>query len=108
MALLSIDILRDEVARRLGSILQGAVWSLDDDSYGHRGHVAVKDNSSFGAVTHCTLVIISPFFSEMTLLKRHKIVQETLGTGFFESLHSLSLKLKAPDEGGSEALRGEI
>lgn len=53
---------------------------------------------------HFEAVIVSPEFSGLGLLARHRLVYEVLGDDLGEAIHAISLKTYAPEEWGQENL----
>ena len=49
-----------------------------------------------------SLVMVSPEFTGLTSIKRHRLVNNLLKEEFDAGLHALSLKLKTPEEWDKE------
>jgi acid stress-induced BolA-like protein IbaG/YrbA len=60
-------------------------------------HLAVE-----GDGMHFEALIVSPDFSGLGLLARHRLVYEALGDELGEAIHALSLKTYAPEEWNKE------
>lgn len=63
-----------------------------DDSARHAGH---RDAAT---AAHFTVRIVSPHFSGLSLVARHRLVYAALSAQFAAGLHALSIDAKAPDE----------
>jgi len=51
---------------------------------------------------HFEALIVSPEFSGLGLLARHRLIYEALGDELGEAIHALSLKTYAPEEWNKE------
>jgi BolA protein len=73
--------------------------SLDiaDDSAAHAGHAGARDGG------HYTLTIVSPHFAGKSMVARHRMVYQALGTLMREGIHALALVARAPGEAGPAA-----
>lgn len=89
----------NRIKTKLQSALDATVLEVEDVSYQHAGHVAVKDNPN--NETHFNLKIISPKFDGQTLIKRHRMVYDLLADELESGLHALSIQAKTPKEAGS-------
>ena len=69
-----------------------------DFSWQHAGHMGMDPNSPKVGGTHLRIIIVSPLFSEMGLMDRHRRVHEALADAFAEKLHALELKVYSPLE----------
>ena len=87
----------DERARRIEEILRRRFspvhLELRDESHKHVGH---RGASSGGGHYHVTLVVAE--FEELSLLERHRLVNEALRDLFGGTIHALGLKTRAPSE----------
>ena len=81
-------LLRERLA-----VLQPLRLDIIDDSALHAGHAGA------GSGGHYRLLIVSAAFSGKTTLARHRIVYDTLGELMHSTIHALSIKALAPDEG---------
>lgn len=76
--------------------LEAALLEVEDVSYQHAGHAAVKDSSA--TETHFNVNIVSSKFDGQTLVKRHRMVYELLSDELQSGLHALSITAKTPKE----------
>lgn len=65
---------------------------IQDDSALHAGHAG---NTGGG---HYTITIVSEHFDNLSLLKRHRLVYDTIGTLMKTDVHALSIHAKTPAE----------
>jgi len=64
-----------------------------DDSRRHAGHAGAA-----GGGGHYIVTVVSPDFAGKSLLERHRMVYEALGTRMHEDIHALALTTRAPGE----------
>lgn len=65
---------------------------IQDDSDLHAGHAG---NTGGG---HYTITIVSDDFANLSLLKRHRLVYDTVGILMKTDIHALSIHAKTPAE----------
>jgi BolA protein len=65
---------------------------IQDDSALHAGHAGNTGGS------HFTLFIVSKQFEDLSLIKRHRKVHDTVGTLLEKDIHALSIKALTPSE----------
>ncbi|MFM7469158.1 MAG: BolA family protein [Vampirovibrionales bacterium] len=73
-----------------------ATVHIIDNSWKHAGHVGIPSDVLGG--THLAIEMISPIFSGMDLLSRHRWVFTVLNEERKRFLHAMELQLKAPEE----------
>ncbi|KAK7291312.1 hypothetical protein RIF29_06339 [Crotalaria pallida] len=88
----------NRIKSKLQTALEATVLELDDVSYQHAGHAAMKQNPSDNQETHFNLNIVSPKFEGQTLVKRHRMVYDLLADELSSGLHALSIVAKTPHE----------
>ncbi|PCJ32758.1 MAG: transcriptional regulator [Gammaproteobacteria bacterium] len=66
--------------------------TIQDDSHLHAGHAG---NTGGG---HFTLLIVSDDFTGLSLIKRHRLVFDTVGDLMKTHIHALSIQAKTPAE----------
>lgn len=84
--------------QKLQSSLEASALDIEDVSYQHAGHAAVKDNAN---ETHFNIKVISPKFEGQSLVKRHRMVYDLLTDELNSGLHAISIVAKTPKESGS-------
>ncbi|MDC9724788.1 MAG: BolA family transcriptional regulator [Gammaproteobacteria bacterium] len=72
--------------------LKPSYLDIQDDSALHSGHAG---NTGGG---HYTLTIVSEDFANLSLIKRHRLVYDTVGTLMKTDIHALSIHAKTPTE----------
>jgi len=65
---------------------------IQDDSALHAGHAG---NTGGG---HYTITIVSDAFDSLPLIKRHRLVYDTIGILMKTDIHALSIHAKTPAE----------
>jgi BolA protein len=66
---------------------------LEDDSAQHAGHVGAQ-----GGGGHYNLTIVSPRFSGLSRVARHRLVYTTLGDLMSTRIHALAIQALSPNE----------
>ncbi|EES05477.1 hypothetical protein BDA96_04G240200 [Sorghum bicolor] len=84
--------------QKLQSVLEASALDIEDVSYQHAGHAAVKDNAN---ETHFNVKVVSPKFEGQSLVKRHRMVYDLLRDELSSGLHAVSIVAKTPKELGS-------
>lgn len=78
---------------RIRSLLEEALsphyLEIIDDSHLHIGHAGAK-----GGAGHFTVIIGAPVFSELSMLKQHRLVYQALDTMMHSEIHALSIQIK--------------
>ncbi|PIQ85025.1 MAG: BolA family transcriptional regulator [Candidatus Omnitrophica bacterium CG11_big_fil_rev_8_21_14_0_20_45_26] len=67
--------------------------SVIDDSAKHAGHTGVHEDSG-----HFTIVIVSHFFENRSLVERHRFIYQTVQSLMQERIHALAIKALTPVE----------
>ncbi len=80
----------EEIRRRLAAALSPVELDVLDEGHKHAGHA----NEGKG---HFHVRIVSPDFSGMSPIKRHRLIYEALGELMDKGIHALSIDAKAPD-----------
>ncbi|KAK7270700.1 hypothetical protein RJT34_26048 [Clitoria ternatea] len=86
----------NRIKTKLQTALEATVLEVDDVSYQHAGHAAVKETSD--KETHFNVKIVSPKFEGQSLVKRHRMVYDLLADELQSGLHALSIVAKTPHE----------
>lgn len=84
------------IEARLREALTPQHIELVDESHKHRGHAGAADGRG-----HYRLRIISPAFSGLRPLARHRRVYEALGGLMASDIHALTIEALAPEELGA-------
>lgn len=83
----------EKIRAALEAALAPAQMSIRDDSHRHIGHAGARDGRG-----HFDVHIISPAFTGMNPLQRHRAVYEALGDLMLTDIHALALKARTPEE----------
>ncbi|MCL7050370.1 hypothetical protein MKW94_023984 [Papaver nudicaule] len=87
----------NRIKQKLQSSLEASILEVEDVSYQHAGHAAVKDGAD---ETHFNVKIVSSKFDGQSLVKRHRMVYELLNDELESGLHAISIVAKTPQETG--------
>ncbi|MBK7685062.1 MAG: BolA family transcriptional regulator [Rhodocyclaceae bacterium] len=79
-----------EIERRLQE-LKPLLVEVIDDSAKHAGHAGARDGGG-----HFRLRIIAACFSGLSVIARHRLVYDALGTLMQREIHALSIDASAP------------
>lgn len=71
---------------------------VEDVSYQHAGHAAVRGSAGDDGETHFNLRIVSDAFQGKSLVKRHRLIYDLLQEELKNGLHALSIVAKTPAE----------
>ena len=83
----------EAIRERLAAALAPLELDIVDESHRHAGHQGARDGRG-----HFAVRIVSAAFEGKTLLARHRLVYDALGTLMQTDIHALSLKAQAPSE----------
>jgi BolA protein len=83
-----VDALRVALATLEPSLLE-----ISDDSHKHAGHEGARDGRG-----HFSLLIVSPQFSGLNAIARHRAVYAAVGELMQTDIHALSMRAYAPEE----------
>ena len=73
--------------------LQPTHLVIHDNSKRHKGHAG---NTTGGG--HYKVFIVSECFAGLSLIRRHRLIYDTVGSLMHTDIHALSIDAKAPDE----------
>ncbi|XP_041970332.1 bolA-like protein DDB_G0274169 [Aricia agestis] len=83
-------IIANSIKTKLQTALQTKHLDVINESYMH--------NVPKGAETHFKVVVVSSQFEGLPLIKRHRLVNETLKEELQNGVHALSIVAKTPDQ----------
>ncbi|KAF3775418.1 BOLA1 protein [Nymphaea thermarum] len=83
------------IKQKLQSALEATALDIEDVSYKHAGHAAVRSDAT---ETHFNVKIVSQKFEGQNLVKRHRMVYDLLAEELQSGLHALSIVAKTPQE----------
>lgn len=81
------------IEQRLQQALQPEQLQIDDESHLHKGHVGAQDGRG-----HFAVHIVSPVFSGVSAVQRHKLIYQALGELMQTDIHALRIAAYAADE----------
>lgn len=84
----------DAIRAKLTAAFSPQTLHVYDDSEKHRGHAGHRE----GGETHFRVTIVSSAFEGITLVARHRKINETLAEEFRAGLHALQLSTLTPEE----------
>ena len=94
---MSVPAANPERIARMQVLLQAAFnpdsLEVTDDSHKHIGHAGARDG-----LGHFSVDIVSPAFSGLLPLARHRAVYAALGQMMTTDIHALSIRARTPDE----------
>ncbi len=82
-----------EIERRLRDALDPESLQVEDESHLHAGHAGARDGRG-----HFRVSIISEAFEGLTLIRRHRLVYEAMGSLMETDIHALSIEAIASSE----------
>lgn len=85
----------NRIRQKLESALEARLLEIEDVSYQHAGHAAVKGDAN---ETHFNIRVVSPKFDGQNLVKRHRMVYDLLADELKSGLHAISIVAKTPQE----------
>ena len=80
------------IERRLRERIAAERVEIMDDSAQHAGHVGAK------AGGHFSITVVSPKFSGLNAVQRHRLVYDALGELMRTDIHALSIRALTPAE----------
>ncbi len=84
----------EEIRVRLEGALTPIELEIVDQSHEHRGHAGWRE----GGETHFHMRLVSEAFAGQTRIARQRMVHRALGGLLKETVHALSMDLRAPGE----------
>ncbi|MBT9567317.1 MAG: BolA family transcriptional regulator [Thiobacillus sp.] len=82
----------DLIRQRLAA-LDPETLTLEDQSAQHKGHAGAASGGG-----HFHLTLVSPKFSNLSTLARHRLVYEAMGELMQREIHALSITALSPEE----------
>jgi BolA family transcriptional regulator, general stress-responsive regulator len=86
-----------DTLRRIEQTLRGALapsaLTLEDESHLHRGHAGAQSGRG-----HFKVRLVADAFAGKTLIARHRLVYQALGSLMETDIHALSIEALSPDE----------
>lgn len=85
-------ITTDTIVQKLAAKLNATVPTIEDESHLHAGHVGAREGS------HFRVVVVSPQFAGLTMVKQHRLVYEALSEEMQLGIHALALQTFTPEQ----------
>ena len=82
----------DLIRQRLAA-LEPETLTLEDESAQHKGHAGAASGGG-----HFHLTLVSPRFSKLSTLARHRLVYDAMGELMQREIHDLSITALSPEE----------
>ncbi len=92
---------RDSIIAKLTQALAPQTLDVIDESDKHAGHGGWRE----GGETHFRVRIVSPAFSGMSRVNRHRKINELLAEDLATGVHALAIEARAPEETDPRAAR---
>jgi len=95
------DAVLDEVRSRLQArfrVGDPETLQVIDDGHLHAGHAGARDGGR-----HLRLRIVSPVFTGLGALSRHRLVYDCLSDLMPRPIHALAMRLSSPEDPGTAA-----
>ncbi|KAF8113959.1 hypothetical protein N665_0043s0032 [Sinapis alba] len=86
------------IREKLEKELNPVELEVEDVSYQHAGHAAVRGSAGDDGETHFNLRVVSDAFQGKSLVKRHRMIYDLLQEELQSGLHALSIVAKTPAE----------
>jgi BolA protein len=89
----------DRIRALLQDGLAPTVLDLVDESHLHAGHAGAASGGS-----HYRLTIVAPAFSGLNLVRRHRLVYDSVHLMMQHEIHALAITALTPDELAAKAV----
>jgi BolA protein len=88
----------DRICALLQAALSPTVLDLVDESHLHAGHAGAASGGS-----HYRLTIVAPAFAGLNLVRRHRLVYDSVHLMMQHEIHALAISALTPDEFDAKA-----
>lgn len=88
------QIVAQRITEKITKALKPEQLSVEDESHLHAGHAGARP----GGETHFRLTVVSDQFTGLSLVKRHRLINEALAEELQGPIHALAIKALSPDE----------
>ncbi len=82
------------ITEKITKALEPTKISVKDESHLHAGHAGAKPEGE----THFRLTVVSPRFAGLSLVMRHRLINEALAEELQGPVHALAIKALSPEE----------
>lgn len=83
----------EQIREALSAALDVKFVEVTDESHLHLGHAGAR--SGMG---HFHVKVVAPEFTELSLIKRHRLIYDAVGGLMKTDIHALSIDAISPDE----------
>ncbi|QRV96551.1 bolA domain protein [Ceratobasidium sp. AG-Ba] len=90
--------MHQSIQTKLTELLKPTTFEIQNDSWQHRHHAAMRESGGGNGETHFTLRIVSDAFKGKSTMQRHRMIYGALSEELAQGLHALSLQTKTPEE----------
>jgi len=88
------QVVVQKITEKITKALKPAQISVEDESHLHAGHAGARPEGE----THFRLTVVSAQFTGLSLVKRHRLINEALAEELQGPIHALAIKALSPDE----------
>lgn len=88
----------DRIRALIGQALTPTAMELIDESHLHAGHAGAASGGS-----HYRLTIVAPAFAGLSLVRRHRLVYDSVHLMMQHEIHALAITALTPDEQAAKA-----
>jgi len=88
----------DRIRALMQAALSPTVLDLVDESHLHAGHAGAASGGS-----HYRLTIVAPAFTGLNLVRRHRLVYDSVHLMMQHEIHALAITALTPDEFAAKA-----
>jgi len=88
------QVVAEKITEKITKALEPTQISVEDESHLHAGHAGARPEGQ----THFGVKVVSAQFTGMTLVNRHRLINEALAEELKGPIHALAIKALSPDE----------
>ncbi len=88
------QVVVEKITEKITKALEPTQISVEDESHLHAGHAGARP----GGQTHFRITVVSARFTDLSLVKRHRLINEALAEELQGPIHALAIKALSPDE----------
>jgi BolA protein len=88
------QVVVEKITEKITKALEPTQISVEDESHLHAGHAGARP----GGQTHFRITVVSARFADLSLVKRHRLINEALAEELRGPIHALAIKALSPDE----------
>jgi len=88
------QVVVQKITEKITKALKPVKISVEDESHLHAGHAGARPQGE----THFRVTVVSDRFSGLSLVNRHRLINEALAEELQGPIHALAIKALSPDE----------